>query len=149
MNHGEPLENWLESELQKAFDSKLIQGYKREEKKARLKRNKRTTGKYDFEVTLNDGRTLAIECKSVSIDSRMNTPMAKSSPAIKTHQLIALRKADIGSLLLEYRNTDSRYWLTIAEFYDVVAEALPSKSINQKLLKRQINGFEDILREVE
>jgi len=155
MSKGTDFEDWLESQLILAYDDHKIRGFKREELKSRVKRNRRARGRdtfhFDFEVTLNDGRTLAIECKSVDVPSRMTTEFG-STPMIKKHQLVALRENDktgVSMFLLEYRRTDSKYIMFIDDYTQLIIDNGLIKSIKEKWLTRQIKGFDDILKEVE
>ena len=153
MSKGTDFEDWLESELILAYDDHKIRGFKREELKTRLKRGNRTQGKYDFEVTLNDGRILAIECKSVDNPNSMMTEFSKSKGImIKKHQLIALRdnsKTGVSMFMLEYRRTNSKYIMYIEDYEQLIIKHGLIKSIKEEWLTRQITTFDDILKEVE
>ena len=154
MSKGTDFEDWLESELILAYDDHKIRGFKREELKTRLKRGNRTQGKYDFEVTLNDGRILAIECKSVDRPSTMTTEFAttKITTMIKKHQLVALRnnaKTGVSMFILEYRRTNNKYIMYIEDYEQIIIKHGLIKSIKEEWLTRQITGFDDILKEVE
>lgn len=71
-------------------------------------------GKFDFKIIGEP--SICFDCKSVATNNNLTMPPMKT-PKVKTHQLRELRKehalGNASGLLIEYRNIEKVYWLSI------------------------------------
>lgn len=127
INHGKIFEDKVEVAL-----VALKLPYTREGSKRSYGVRGSNKGKFDFWVN----NKIAIECKSIDRASNLRLPWpGLTNTAIKSHQLKALRHADIDNalagLLIEVRSSRSVYWLNIRWLDSIVQEfgMIPALSI--------------------